>query len=155
MARPGPIPQRPPNAGYEPADLDIRTVLTVTAASLIVIVAIMGGLAGMIRLFAANSAPSPPSAVEQMRIAPPPPRLQAAPDRDLAQLRAREEATLGQFAWVDRSAGIVQIPIEMAMDLLSRRGWPQADRPAEPVPPRAAGSPDTAREPGTNGGALP
>ena len=35
----------------------------------------------------------------------------------LAQLRLHEDAVLGGLGWVDRSAGIVHLPIEQAMDV--------------------------------------
>ena len=63
------------------------------------------------------------------RQAPPEPRLQTAPLGDLATLRASEDARLHGYAWVDREAGVVRIPIERAIDLLAERGLPaRADR---------------------------
>ena len=54
----------------------------------------------------------------------PEPRLQTAPREDLQTLRAREEAELNSYAWIDRTAGIVRLPISRAMDLLVQRGLP-------------------------------
>jgi len=56
--------------------------------------------------------------------APPPPRLQVSPHREMKALRAEEDAILGGYGWVDRANGVVRIPIERAMDLLARRGLP-------------------------------
>jgi hypothetical protein len=50
--------------------------------------------------------------------APPAPRLQANPRRDLEALRAREDGLLESYAWVDRATGHVRIPVERAMALL-------------------------------------
>jgi hypothetical protein len=64
---------------------------------------------------------------------PPPPRLQVTPKDDLARLRAREDAQLDRFGWVDRGKGVVHIPIDDAMALLSKRGlagWPSSPPPA-------------------------
>jgi hypothetical protein len=133
-----PVSPRALSEGYEPDDVSIRGILIVAAVSLVVLVGIGGALWGMVELFVAGRAGPTSTAVEGMRSTVPPPRLQSAPADDLAALRAREEATLRRFAWIDRSAGIVQIPIEAAMDLLARRGWPQPDRPAPAVPPRAS-----------------
>jgi hypothetical protein len=63
---------------------------------------------------------------------PPAPRLQADPRADLADERAQQHRRLERYAWVDRGAGIAQIPIERAMSLLV------ANHPAA-VTPDAAG----------------
>jgi hypothetical protein len=54
----------------------------------------------------------------------PPPRLQIAPRDDLRALRERENAELNSYGWVDKSAGVVRIPISRAMQILSERGLP-------------------------------
>jgi hypothetical protein len=36
----------------------------------------------------------------------------------------QEDATLNSYAWVDRAAGIVRIPIDQAMDLVAASGLP-------------------------------
>jgi hypothetical protein len=52
------------------------------------------------------------------------PREQQSPRADLETFRAREEAELNSYAWVDRKAGIVRMPIGQAMDLLLQKGLP-------------------------------
>jgi len=66
----------------------------------------------------------------------PEPRLQVAPPADLAVLRAREDARLNSYGWIDRKAGIVRIPIERAMDLIVERGLPVRGQPNAPPPSR-------------------
>jgi hypothetical protein len=66
----------------------------------------------------------------------PEPRLQVAPEVDLAALRAREGLELNTYGWIDRKAGIVRIPIERAMDLTVRRGLPVHGQPDAPKPRR-------------------
>jgi hypothetical protein len=54
---------------------------------------------------------------------PPAPRLQIDPRGDLEALRAREQAQLDGYGWIDRQAGTVHIPVDRAMSLLlERRG---------------------------------
>ena len=65
-----------------------------------------------------------PLAVEQQNRLPPEPRLQTNPRQDLADLHAREAEVLESYGWVDRSAGIVRIPIDEAMRLTVERGLP-------------------------------
>ena len=64
-----------------------------------------------------------PLAAGQDRV-PPEPRLQTNPRQDLADLRAREESTLGTYGWVDKNAGVVRIPIEEAVRKTLERGLP-------------------------------
>jgi len=52
----------------------------------------------------------------------PEPRLQADEPLDLDRLRALEETQLHAYGWIDRADGVVQIPIERAMDLLAKPG---------------------------------
>ena len=47
------------------------------------------------------------------------PRLQTQPSADLAKLRHDEDETLSSYEWIDQQQGIVQVPIERAIDLLS------------------------------------
>jgi hypothetical protein len=54
----------------------------------------------------------------------PQPHLQLSPPADMSAFRAREEEALTNYAWIDRTNGIVRIPIERAMDLLLERGLP-------------------------------
>ena len=60
----------------------------------------------------------------QLDIAPPGPRLQLDPARDLAKFRAREETRLDGYGWVDRDKGIARIPIAQAMKDVIARGIP-------------------------------
>lgn len=57
-------------------------------------------------------------------VGPPGPRLQVSPQMDLQAFRAREDAELHTYGWIDRTAGVVRIPIERAMDLVLQRGLP-------------------------------
>jgi hypothetical protein len=58
----------------------------------------------------------------------PAPRLQVDPAADLIELRAREDARLHTYGWVDKKAGVIHIPIERAMDLVLQRGFPVRDQ---------------------------
>ena len=71
---------------------------------------------------------------------PPEPRLQTRPNVDLAELRHAENETLGSYKWIDQQQGIVQIPIDRAIDLLSERGFPQPEA-AEPIAPKQEATP--------------
>lgn len=50
---------------------------------------------------------------------PPGPRLQPEPAADLARQRAHDAAQSQSYRWENREAGIAQIPVERAMQLLA------------------------------------
>jgi hypothetical protein len=74
-----------------------------------------------------------PLAAGIVRPLPPPPRLQTYPFDDIKELRKAENKVLDHYAWVDQNAGVVQIPIERAIDVLAERGLPY--RQAGPAGP--------------------
>ncbi len=75
-----------------------------------------------------------PSSIADRRIdAPlpvyPAPRLQPDPAADMRGFKAREMARLDGAGWVDPARGIAHIPIDQAMDEITREGivgWPTA-----------------------------
>ncbi|MGH8165053.1 MAG: hypothetical protein ACREP1_12045 [Rhodanobacteraceae bacterium] len=68
--------------------------------------------------------------------APPAPRLQTRPSDDLAAMRAAEDRALGGYRWLDKEQGLVQIPIERAIDLLAEEGLPKIEVPESEEPQR-------------------
>ena len=62
------------------------------------------------------------------------PRLQTQPSADLVKLRHDEDETLSSYKWIDKQQGIVQVPIERAIDLLSDHGFPEPEA-AKPTSP--------------------
>ncbi len=67
---------------------------------------------------------SQPSPLAETRPLPPGPRLQVTPVQDLHILRTGEEHQLNTYAWVNKEAGIVRLPIERAIQLVAERGLP-------------------------------
>jgi hypothetical protein len=65
-----------------------------------------------------------PLAAEQQNRLPPEPRLQTNPRQDMIDLRAGEDAILNTYGWVDKTGGVVRIPISEAMKLTVQRGLP-------------------------------
>ena len=61
-----------------------------------------------------------PMAAGQVR-EPPTPRLQTQPFKDVYQLKQEQIDKLHSYGWVDQSSGIVHIPIDEAMRLLTER----------------------------------
>jgi len=113
------------SGGHERRDIDVGAVLR-----------FCWGLLGLIlftflvtwvielaldRREAAQSPPASPLAGDYGPTEPPAPQLQVDPVGDLARLRAREDAILDGYGWVDRRGGVVRIPIERAMKMLVER----------------------------------
>lgn len=66
---------------------------------------------------------------------PPEPRLQAAPIRDLTEMRAAEKEILEGYSVVDEARGAVRIPVSRAMDLLAAEAAPGAAPGVSTTPP--------------------
>jgi len=64
----------------------------------------------------------------------------ALPPPTAAPLRAEEARVLDSYGWVDRSAGVVRIPIDQAMRLVVERGLPARDGAPPGREAEAAGS---------------
>jgi hypothetical protein len=73
----------------------------------------------------------------------PQPRLEENERTQLHQFIETEDARLATYNWVDKDKGVVQIPIERAMDLVVQRGLPV--RPGSPEAQDSAQSQDNAR----------
>ena len=77
----------------------------------------------------AKDPPPPVLAEARAPYTPPGPRLQADPEAELVELRAREDLILESYAWVDKEAGIAQVPVGRAMELLVEAGGSREDGP--------------------------
>ena len=119
---------QPHVASTERDDVNVRAVLlfgaglAVTAAVIHVVVWLLFGYFSGRE--AARVVPVYPLAAGQDTQVPPAPRLQTNPREDLRLLRTKEEEVLTTYAWVDKPAGVVRIPIDEAMRLLLKRGLP-------------------------------
>jgi hypothetical protein len=113
---------------HEESDVNIRGILGFGAGLVVVAVVIHLLMWVLLGFFESRAAKQPqpayPLAATQENRLPPEPRLQTNPREDLAVLRARENAQLQSYGWVDRNAGVVRIPIDAAMKLTLQRGLP-------------------------------
>jgi hypothetical protein len=117
-----------PAARHEESDVNVRGVLGFAAGLLVTAVLIQFMVWLLFVYFsgreAARVAPEYPLAAGEQTRVPPEPRLQTNPREDLRALRAREDAVLNSYGWVDKTAGVVRIPIDEAIKLTVRRGLP-------------------------------
>lgn len=129
-----------PDARHEHKDVNVRGLVKfviIFIAAGILIHVFLWVVFGYFRGHEAAGTPSPSLGIGvDARRLPPEPRLQAAPIRDLNEMRAAENEILEGYGWVDRKAGAVRIPIGRAMELVAKEGLPA--RQAAPVEGAAA-----------------
>ena len=117
-----------PSVHHETSDVNVRAILGFGAGLLLVAVAIHVAIWLLFGYFEGREAQPVqvdyPLAVGEGNRLPPEPRLQTNPREDLRDLRAKEDAILESYGWVDRNAGVVRIPIDEAMKLTVQRGLP-------------------------------
>jgi hypothetical protein len=113
---------------HEESDVNIRAIFGfgagLIAVAIVVHVAILLLFNGLESRATRQSTATYPLAAGQEERLPPEPRLQTDPREDLSELRAREDAVLRSYGWVDRNGGVVRIPIDRAMELTLQRGLP-------------------------------
>jgi hypothetical protein len=86
---------------------------------------------------ASTDSPPPPSRESHLRELPPEPRLQGVPGHgtdpqaDLRKKNQEDSEANEKLEWIDRSSGIVQIPVKDAMKIVAEKGLSPA--PAAPV----------------------
>lgn len=118
-----------PSRGHEWRDADARWILAVILFLLVFGLSLHGILAWF--LHALNHSPGPTDRWRPLKraelVAPPRapiPALQVAPPLDLQAFRAREDAELNSYGWVNRTNGVVRVPIQRAMELVLQAGLP-------------------------------
>jgi hypothetical protein len=143
---PGNIEPVHADVAYDHTDVKPRSVLAFLFYLALGLAAIFLIAWGSLRLIESRTArfDSPPSPVRQgvQKDIPPEPRLQGVPahrtdpQQDLREMRAKDEADLNSYAWVDRQNGIARIPIKEAMKIIVEKGVPSSEakpaaKPAE------------------------
>jgi hypothetical protein len=120
---------RNPHVHHEPGDVNARALTKFGMAMAGLIVIFLVGLWGMFDYLIHREAelglPMSASAMVNAQKHPPDPQLQAHPAQDMRNWRAAEESAMQQYAWKDPDKGIVQIPVERAMELIAQRGLPK------------------------------
>jgi hypothetical protein len=117
----------PADAEYEHTDIE-PSIAGKFAVWLIVAMVISAGIVyGTFWFFegqefsAGQASQQFPLAAGQVR-EPEGPRLQTQPFKDVYLLRQGENEKLTSYGWVDQSSGVVHIPVDDAMRILSERG---------------------------------
>lgn len=122
----------PKTPGPEGSDANVRDVIFSglgVAAVTLVICLLMLGLFRFLAGSRETAAPANPLAGSQI---PPEPRLEVQPWEQLKRLRAHEDEVLNSYGWVDKSKGIVHIPIGRAIDIVAQQGLPTRQEAPKP-----------------------
>jgi hypothetical protein len=114
---PGPEHPTNPAVAFEPTDWPLKPVAVIYVGILVLIV-----ISAFVLIAAYPT--SLPDVNRKLSIAPPGPRLQTDAEGNLRRFRAEEEKLLNTYSWVDKSKGVVRIPIEQAMKQLATSGIP-------------------------------
>ena len=121
-------PQTSASARHEDSDVNVSAILGFGLGLLVTVAVASMAIFGLFRYFDGREGVRVPAeyplAASHGRRVPPEPRLQTDPRQDMSDLRAKEDDVLGSYGWVDRSAGVVRIPIDVAMKLTLERGLP-------------------------------
>jgi len=115
-----------PPVGHELSDLrpGYIALFGIALTAVIVAAAVITSLLIHFKAAEHSRQETPVPRLAQEREATPGPRLQVDANKDLRQMRAGEEAVLNSYGWVDKDAGIVRIPIQRAMEILTKQGLP-------------------------------
>ena len=117
-----------PDVRHEESDVDAGAVFGFATGLVVVVVAaslLVWLLFAHLSTRAAISAgPQYPLGADLAQRLPPEPRLQTAPRQAMQELRREEDQTLRSYRWVDRTTGVVRIPIDEAIRLTLERGLP-------------------------------
>lgn len=84
---------------------------------------------------------SRPNGIDEMGRPAAGPRMLTNEPMWLADFRARQAEALKTYAWVDKDAGTVRLPIERAKQLIVERGLPKTAAPAAPEAPADGAAP--------------
>jgi hypothetical protein len=110
----------PPRPTYEQRDVPARPVVY-GLAGLFGIIAVSAALVGGLFAF---WGPPVPTMTPRPPLAANVPRLEKHEGEERAALEAAASARLEGYAWADKAADTARIPIERAMELQVRQGWP-------------------------------
>ena len=116
----------PATTGYETRDADavgVFNFLLILGIALVVVALVCWG---MFRFFTAHAveAPASESPFAETRQVPLGPQLQVNPRQDWLRFKEQQQKSLETLNWADRSAGTARVPIELAMQLLVKKGVP-------------------------------
>lgn len=126
--------------GHEIFDLDLSYIRWFSLGIVILVIVTAATAFAMMGGFRVQLAPTAGAPDAEASGSAPFATLQSAPQDDLRSYRRGKAAALEGYRWVDRGGGVVQIPIERAMELVVAEGGTRplapALKPAAPAAPQ-------------------
>ena len=116
---------RNPQIRHETTDVNVWAVGKFAIGLVAVTVISVVLLFGLLRFFQSREDTSVANTVEPTKLFPEP-QLQKTPILDLKAIRAEEDKQLSGYAWVDEKKGVVRIPVDLAIEVLAKRGLPSS-----------------------------
>ena|ERR1041384_4373062 len=119
------LPEQQTNGtGHETGDVNVWAVGKFAIALIAIIAVSLGLLIGLFKYFQTRESANPTAVSVDPGKLFPEPRLERTPIPDLRVIRAEEDHVLNSYGWVDPQKGVVRIPIDLAIDVLAKRGLP-------------------------------
>lgn len=128
------------DVSFEERDIKVGTIywylIALGLATVIALIVCVFVLRFTSSLAVSSDAPPPPSRQAFPKDYPPEPRLQGVPGHEVdpqKDLRNKLKADIDaneKFEWLDKSAGIAQIPVEDAMKIVAEEGLPSFSAPS-------------------------
>jgi hypothetical protein len=133
-------PPRHSDVSFEERDIKVGTIywylIALGLATVVALIVCIFILHFTSNLAASSDTPPPPSREALSKDYPPEPRLQGVPghvtdpQKDLRyKLKADIDAN-EKLQWLDKNAGIAQIPVEEAMKIIAEKGLPVSSAPS-------------------------
>lgn len=113
-------------AGYEESDVSAPLVGLFGLGLMLALVLSIFSIAAFVTWLAPARGPTVATGFPPAEAGP---RLQVDPAAEHARIEAEARARLTGYSWMDSPHGRAHIPIERAMAILARDGWPREDRP--------------------------
>jgi hypothetical protein len=131
----GDVHHENPQVAHEPTDANVRAItkwgiglgIFIVAATFLVwfVFDVLVGWAGR------QGLPASPLVNAQVEPQPPEPRLQASPRLDVLEMRDRENTLADTLAWTDPERGTARVPVDEAMRLMLKKGFPMRPQPVD------------------------
>jgi hypothetical protein len=136
-----------PELNHETTDVNLTGITRIAIASLVIIV-IVFGIVYLFEKVMARVMPDTTTTPTMANWKPADSRLPKVPlvvtDEPglLRKLRAEEDQALHRYAWIDKSQGVVRVPIDKALEMVASNPKllaPEGGAPAAPAPAPEAG----------------
>jgi hypothetical protein len=126
MHKPNQSAESEPERDYADRDIPVgKIMIACLYITIFTVLTFVGVRFLFLKLDASNEqAQKAASVFADQRVLPPEPRLQVDEPRTWKQELAVQTSQIEGYAWVDRRAGVVRIPVERAIELVAERGLP-------------------------------